>query len=111
MDALVKQVAERVVHHALSLDTRLAGKCGTFDLEREVTFPFGIISAVPAMLLAVVDELDAAGRKRRMEPEGSEGSDPQGEELVGWSVAVRAFRTLGALGSFRADRGKGASPS
>ena len=58
MDSVLHQVPERAIDHPLSLDTVLASECGAFDAQAEVAFACGIISAVPAMLLAVVDELD-----------------------------------------------------
>ena len=62
------QVAERVIHQPLALDPRLAGEGRRFRSEREMAFAGGVVAAVAAMLLAVVDQLDAAWGKRRVQP-------------------------------------------
>lgn len=68
MDALLHEVAERGVDQPLPLDPRFAAECGAFDGQAEVAFPRGIMAAVPAMLLAVVGQLDPRWMKRRIEP-------------------------------------------
>src|SRR3954468_2942895 len=68
VDSFAHEVAERGIDHALPLNPRLAGECGTFDRQREMAFAGGIVAAMPAMSLAVVDELNARRRKRRVEP-------------------------------------------
>ena len=63
MDPLLHQVAERRIDHPLPLDTVLAGEGGAFDRQAEVAFARGIVAAVAAVLLAVVDQLDPASAK------------------------------------------------
>lgn len=58
MDPLLHQISERRIDHPLSLDTRPAGESIAFDDQREVAFPGGIVAAMTAMLLAIVDQLD-----------------------------------------------------
>ena len=82
MDALVEQIAQGLVDQPLPLDARLAGKGGAFDHQAEMTFPGGIVTAVAAVRLAIVDQLDPAGRKRRVEPPEHFTRDRTG----GWSV-------------------------
>ena len=65
---MLHELTQRGVDHALALDAALACKGGTFDAQREVAFARGIVSAVAAMSLAVVDEFDARWRKRLIEP-------------------------------------------
>lgn len=47
-----------MVDHPLPLDPRLAGKGSALDGQREMAFAGGIVSAVTAMLLAVVNQID-----------------------------------------------------
>ena len=68
MHALAHEVAQGLVDHPLALDAGRAGECFALDLQREVTLPLQVVAAVPAMLLAVVDEPDVRRRKRRIEP-------------------------------------------
>lgn len=63
MDSFVKQVGERLVDHPLPLDPRLAGEGGGFDRQAEMAFAGGVVAAVPAMLLAIVDQIDPGGCK------------------------------------------------
>ena len=63
MDALVHQLAERRIDQPLPLDPALAGEGRAFDRQAEVAFAGGIVAAVAAMLLAVVDQLDRASAK------------------------------------------------
>ena len=56
------QVAERPIDHPLAFDTALAREIRAFDPQAEVALASRIIAAVPAVLLAVVDQLDAAGK-------------------------------------------------
>lgn len=64
MDSFSHQVAERTVNHPLPLDAVLASKRCAFDSQREVALASGIIAAVAAVLLAIVDQFDARGIKR-----------------------------------------------
>src|SRR6476646_1219611 len=112
VDALVHQVAERGIDHPLALDTRFAGEGGAFDRQAEVTFPGGIVAAVPAVLLAVVGELEPIRRQRRIEPAqhfarnraGSRGV--HGDYIVGAnervSVATKQSRLHGRVEGARA---------
>ena len=68
MDALPHQVSERGIDEPLPFDAAFAGERGAFDNQAEMTLAGGIVTAVPAVLLAVVDELDPRRRKRRIEP-------------------------------------------
>ncbi len=60
MDSSFHQVAERSIDQPLAFDTILAREIRTFDPQTEVALASRIISAVPAVLLAVVDQLDPA---------------------------------------------------
>jgi len=64
MDSGVHEVAERGIDHPLAFDTALAREGRAFDPQAEVAFAGRIVTAVPSMLLAVVDELDQRWRKR-----------------------------------------------
>ena len=62
--SLIQQIAERRMDQALAVDPRLAGEGRAFDAQREMALARWIVTAVAAMLLAVVDQLDMARRKR-----------------------------------------------
>ena len=64
VDPLVHQLAQGGIDHALALDPRLAGEGGAFDAQAEMALAGGIIAAVPAVLLAVVVQLQYLGRER-----------------------------------------------
>ena len=86
MDTLVEQVAEGLVDHPLPLDPRLAGEGGAFNPEREVAFAGWVVATVPAVRLAVVDELDPARDKSRVEPAKHFGCDRPFGRCAGRSV-------------------------
>ncbi len=67
MDALFHELAERRIDETLLLDTRFASEVRALDDEAEVAFARGIIAAVAAVLLAVVDQFDPRRLKRRVE--------------------------------------------
>lgn len=62
------QLAERRIDKSLPSDSGFACEDYAFDPQGEVALAFGIVSAVAAMLLALVRELDAARGKCRIEP-------------------------------------------
>jgi len=64
MDSLVHQFAERRIDHSLTLDTVLACESGALDEKTEMALAGRVISAVAAMLFAIVDEVDAGRAKR-----------------------------------------------
>src|SRR5687767_12373803 len=68
MHPLVEQIAERMMDQPLALDARLAGKGRAFDPQGEMAFACRVVAAVTAVRLAVVDQLDPAGPKRRLQP-------------------------------------------
>jgi hypothetical protein len=68
MDARAHELAKGSVNHALPFKAALAVKSRAFDFEAKVAFTFRIVAAVSAMLLALVDQFKAGGRKRRIEP-------------------------------------------
>jgi hypothetical protein len=55
-----------------------------------MAFAFRIVAAVAAMLLAVVDELNPAGRKRRVEP-AEHFSRNWSSSLVAHDSYIKAF--------------------
>src|SRR4029079_11905917 len=67
VNSRLHQVAERRIDHPLPLHTALPHEGRAFDPQREVAFAGGVVAAVAAMLFAVVDQFDAARRKRRAE--------------------------------------------
>ena len=60
MDALVEQVAERVMDQALALDARLASERRAFNAQAEMAFARRIVAAVAAVRFAVIDQFDLA---------------------------------------------------
>ena len=61
MDSFAHQVAKRGIDKALPFDAAFTGENGAFDCQAEMTLAGGIVASVAAVLLAVVDELDARG--------------------------------------------------
>ena len=59
MDPLLQQVAQCLMDQPLPLDPGLPGESGGFDGQAKMALAGGIIAAVAAMLLAVVDKFDA----------------------------------------------------
>lgn len=58
MDPLAHQIAECCIDHPLSLDAAFGGKGGALDAQAEVALARGIVPAMTAVLLAVVDQID-----------------------------------------------------
>jgi len=75
MDPLVEQFAERLVDHPLPLDPRLLCERTALDLQREVTLPGGVVAAMAAVLLAVVDEAQSRWLQFRFEAADHLGGD------------------------------------
>src|SRR5262249_53193395 len=69
---------ERRINHPLALDAVLADKGRTLDFQGEVTLSGRIVAAMPAMLLAVVAELDTGRRQRGVEAREHFGRDRTG---------------------------------
>src|SRR5437868_8743841 len=67
MDSRLHQVAERGIDHPLAFEAVLFRERRALDAQGEMAFACRIVTAVPAMLLAVVDEFDQRRRKRRVE--------------------------------------------
>lgn len=66
MDLVHQQVFERVIDHALPRDAAGADKGGGHQLDREVAFSaLRIISAMAAMLFAVVNDEQVRGIERQ----------------------------------------------
>src|SRR5690349_9140338 len=68
MDSDVHEIAKRSIDHPLPLDTVLAPERRAFDPQREVALAGRIVAAVAAMLLAIVNKVEARWRKRRVQP-------------------------------------------
>lgn len=68
MDLLVKQVAQRGMNHPLPLHPGLAGKMRAFDRQAEVALAGGIVAAVAAVLVAVVNQLNFRRVQRLGQP-------------------------------------------
>src|SRR5829696_7572541 len=68
VDSCLHEVTKGCIDHALPFDTAFAGECGTFETEREMALACGIVAAVPAMLLTVVDQVDLSWSECRIEP-------------------------------------------
>ena len=68
MDPLARNVAQRLVDHALALDPAFVGKGGRFDGDGEMRFPAPVIAHVAAVLCAVVDDF----QPRRVESFGEQ---------------------------------------
>src|SRR5690606_11068903 len=68
VDSAADQFAKRFVHQTLPLDPRLAGEGGAFDYQPEMGFARRIVTAVAAMLLAVVDQRQSGRIERCFEP-------------------------------------------
>ena len=90
MDSGIHEIAERRINHALPFHTTPARECRAFDVQREMAFAFRVVAAVAAMLLAVVDELNPAGRKRRVEP-AEHFSRNWSSSLVAHDSYIKAF--------------------
>ena len=90
MNALAHEIAERRVNHALSFDAVLSGKGRAFDEQGEVALARGVVAAVAAVLLAIVDQFDGGRGKRRVEPaehlscDGSDGLGVHGTYIAGF---------------------------
>src|SRR5690348_15351457 len=67
MDPLAHQIAEGSIDHPLPFDAAPPFEPSALDIQREMELARGYVAAVPAMLLAVVDQLDGRWRKRRVE--------------------------------------------
>src|SRR5690606_33307297 len=63
VDALSGQIAERLVHRALTRDARLPGKARPFDREAEMRFAAAVVPRMAMMLRAVVAESEGSTRK------------------------------------------------
>ncbi len=57
MDTLRQQIGERVVHHALARDARLACESGCLDDDAEMALAGAVIAQMAAMHRAFVDDL------------------------------------------------------
>ncbi len=101
-------VAERRIDHPLPFDTVLAREGRAFDPEAEMALAFGIVAAVAAVLLAVVDQLNARRRKRRTEaPEHFSGD--RAVSLVAHDLYIEGFNGFETGKAARAGRrGEGA---
>ncbi len=75
MDPLVEQISERFVDHPLPLDPRLPCERAALDVQREVTLPGGVVAAMAAVLLAVVDEAQSRWLQFRFEAADHLGGD------------------------------------
>src|SRR4051812_39756568 len=104
MDPRLHQLAERRIDHALPFDTILAHECRAFDPQAEMTFACRIVAAMPAMLLAVVDQLDVGRRKRRVEAGEHFGCYRTGFLGVHWPY-IMGFDGDEAIQVARAGRG------
>ena len=59
MHALLQQIGQRVIDRTLAGDAVHSRKGWRFDLNREMAFAsVGIVAAMPAMFLAVVNDLE-----------------------------------------------------
>lgn len=81
MDALREQFGERAVHRTLACDTGLAFEGGTHDLDGEVRLAPRIMTAMAAMLLAVVDHGEMCGRQGGRQAAGDLGGHWAGDLL------------------------------
>ncbi len=84
MHALLEQVAQCGMDHALHFDARLAGEGGAFDHQAEMGFARRVVAAVPAVLLAVIDQRQDGRRQRRLETAAHLGGDRSGGSFVHW---------------------------
>lgn len=67
MDLVAQKFGERGVDRALAGDSRLARKGRAFDLDGEMAFARSVMPGMATMLVAVVDDGEAGGGKRRAE--------------------------------------------
>lgn len=63
MDAIAQQIGQRMIDEAVPLDAILSRKCGGNDLDGEMAFAARIMTAMAAMLDAVVDHGEPLGRQ------------------------------------------------
>jgi hypothetical protein len=82
VDPALHEVAERGIDHPLSIHTALPREKRTFNREREVTLSSRIVAAMAAVLLTIVDQIDARGRKRRIEALKHLGCDRSRGDVV-----------------------------
>ena len=78
MDAFVHQLAEGRVYGPLTLHAGHAREGRTFDRQAEMAFAGGVVTAVAAVLFAVVIELEAARGERRGQAAEDLGRDRPG---------------------------------
>ena len=78
MERIDHQLAEGGIYGALALDAVHAGEGGAFDCKAEMAFARGIIAAVSAVLLAVVEQLKTGGLERGAEAALHFGGDRTG---------------------------------
>jgi len=55
---VVHQAPQSLVDHPLTLDPRAPDELSTLDLKSKMAFARGIVAPVPAMLFAIVPEMD-----------------------------------------------------
>ncbi len=68
VDAGLEEVGERGLDHALAHKPALPGEGRALDPDREVALARAVVAQVPGVAGAVVHDLEARGRKRRLEP-------------------------------------------
>jgi len=75
MDALPRQIAQRTIDHALAFEPPDARESGAFDHHAEVRFARPIVTAVTAVLGAVVRYDQALGRQGNLKAAFDFGRD------------------------------------
>jgi hypothetical protein len=104
MDPVADQLAQRGMDHALPLDPALAGKSRAFDHQREVAFAGRVVAAMPAMLLAIIDQLEPCRCKRRAEQAAHLDRDGAGGGLAHWPY-IEAMASKASKWHGRVERG------